>query len=43
MGWGDDSSVMLSCMEVTMANIVKPTKEQVREDKDVARWNPVRR
>jgi len=34
MGWGGDSSVMLFCMEVAMANTVKPTKEQVHEDKD---------
>jgi hypothetical protein len=37
MGWGHDSSVMLLCMEVAMTNTVKPTKptkEQVREDKD---------
>ena len=40
MGWGDDSSVMLSCMEVAMANIVKPTKEQVREDKDRRQTEP---
>jgi hypothetical protein len=40
MGWGDDSSVMLSCMEVAMANTVKPTKEQVREDKDRRQAEP---
>jgi hypothetical protein len=40
MGWGDDSSVMLSCMEVAMANTVKPTKEQVREDKERRQAEP---
>jgi hypothetical protein len=40
MGWGDDSSVMLSCMEVAMANTVKPTKEQVREGKDRRQAEP---